>query len=83
MLNEMSSNVSNYSEKDNLINTIKSHLEKLKVEIRSLKSENYTFISRLHNLDDISDGMNILKVENCEHKNTNQDMLNKLSMLEG
>ena len=78
----MSSNISDYSEKDNLKNTIKSHLEMLKVEIRSLKSKNCTLTSRLFNLDDISDGMNILKAENLELKNTNQDMLNKFFVLE-
>ena len=46
-LNEMSSNISDYFEKDNLINTMKCHLEKLKDEIRSLKSENCTLTSRL------------------------------------
>ena len=62
---------------------MKSRLEKLKVEIRSLKSENYTLTSRLHNLDDVADGMNILKAKNCKLKNKNQNMLNKLFMLEG
>ena len=58
------------------------HLEKLQTEIRSLKTKNCTLISRLHSLDDIFDSMNILKSKNNELKNTNRDMLNKLSMLE-
>ena len=35
-LNEMSSNENDYSEKDNLLNIMKCHLEKLKIKIRSL-----------------------------------------------
>ena len=46
-LNEMSSNVNDYSEKDNLLNTRKCHLEKLKIEIRSLQSKNCTLTTRL------------------------------------
>ena len=80
-LNEMSSNVCDCTKKDNLINIMTSHLEKLQIEIRSLKIKNYTLTSRLHSLDDISDSMNILKDENNELKNINQDMLKKLSML--
>ena len=80
-LNKMSSNVCDCSEKDNLINTIIGHLEKNQLEIESLKTENCTLTSRLHSLDHISDSMNILKDENNELKNTNQDMLNKLSIL--
>ena len=82
-LNEMSSNINDYSEKDNLINIMKYHLEKFKDEIRSLKSENYTLTSRLQNLDDISNDINILKTKNYELKNKNQDMLSKFSVLEG
>ena len=40
-LNEMSSNVCDCSEKDNLINTMIGHHEKLQIEIKSLKTENY------------------------------------------
>ena len=36
-LNDMSSSVNDYSEKDNLINTIKYHLEKLNDEIKKSK----------------------------------------------
>ena len=80
-LNKMSSNVCDCSKKYNLINTMTSHLEKLQIEIRSLKTKNCTLTFRLHSLDNISDSMNILKAENNELRNTNQDMLNKLSML--
>ena len=67
----MSSNTSNNTEKDNLINSMKYHLKELKDEIRSLKSENCILTLRLQNIDDISNNMDILKAENIELKNIN------------
>ena len=78
----MSSNISNNTEKDNLINSMKCHLKELKNKIRKLKSENYILTPRLQNKDDISNNTNILKAENIKLKNTNQDMLKKFSVLE-
>ena len=60
-LNKISSNTNDHTEKDSLTNSMKCHLKKLKDEIRSLKSENYILTSRLQNLDDISNNLNILK----------------------
>ena len=67
----MSSNTNNNTEKDNLINSMKCHLKELKDKIRSLKSKNYILTSRLQNIDDISNNMDILKAENIKLRNTN------------
>ena len=75
----MSSNTNDYTKKDNLISSLKCHLKELKDEIRSLKSDNSNFTSRLQNIDDISSNMNILNIENIELRDKNQNILKKIS----
>ena len=81
-LNEKSSNTNDHTEKDNLISSMKYQLEELKDEIRSLRYENYHLTSRLQNIDDILNNMDVLNTENMKLRDKNKDILKKFSVLE-